>query len=91
MQVAQKENVALETSMNATAQSSLFASRAVAEAKSLLEKARSEGLKHLYSELGITTTEQKTSFDYLRTLRKQRHVQLAVDYNQLVSMGKVEL
>lgn len=85
IQVKQTENAAAEISQGARANASLVSSKADAEAKSIVETARSDGLKNLYSELGINTKEQKLAFDYLRTLRKQGKVKLAIDYDTYIS------
>ena len=50
-----------------------------------MENARSEGLKHLYSEIGVRDQKQKAAFDYLRTLRAQDNVQIAVNFQQLIA------
>ena len=84
-QVKQTENQALEISQNATAQSNLLAAKARASAKAILEKARSDGLKHLYNELNIQSNEHRASFDYLRTIRKQDQVKLAIDFQQYLA------
>ena len=56
-----------------------------ASSTATVENARSEGLDHLYSEIGIRDQKQKASFDYLRTLRAQENVQLAVNFQQLIA------
>jgi cell division septum initiation protein DivIVA len=85
LQVKQVKNEAREISQNATSQSELIRSLAKANATSLVENARSEGLKYLYSELDITDQKQKASCDYLKTLRAQENVHLAVDFQQLIA------
>lgn len=84
-EVKQIENQAREISQNATSQSDLIRSVAAANASSIVEAARSDGLKHLYAELQITDPQHKASFDYLRTLRGQPNVHMAVDFNQLIT------
>ncbi len=84
-QVKNIENEAREISQNATAQSELIRSLATANATAIVEMARSEGLRHLYSELRITDAQHKASFDYLRTLRGQSNVYMAVDFDQLIA------
>ena len=49
------------------------------------ETARSEGLTNLYEDLGISSQEHKSSFDYLRTLREMDGVRLSVDFDQLIA------
>ena len=80
-----KENEVREIAQQANAQSSLVKAQAEAEAKAIVENARSEGLQFLYEELGITTQEQKAAFDYLRTLRAHENIRLTVDYQQLIA------
>ena len=46
---------------------------------------RSSGLRHLYSEIGVTDQKEKASFDYLRTLKGQDNMQLAVNFQQLIA------
>ena len=50
--VKRVENEAAEVAQNATAQSSLILSKAQASATAIVEKARSDGLNHLYTEIG---------------------------------------
>ncbi len=83
--VKQIENEADEISQNATAQSDLIQSRAQASYKATVEGARSTGLQHLYSEIGVTDQKEKASFDYLRTLKGQSNMQLAVNFQQLIA------
>ena len=80
-------NEALEITQNATAQSNLIQSKAKAASVATVENARSEGLQHLYREIGITDQKQKAAFDYLRTIRAQDNIRLTVNYNQLVSLA----
>ncbi len=70
---------------DATAQSALIRSLAAANASSIVEMARSEGLKHLYRELGITDQQHKASFDYLRTLKGHSNIHMAVDFEHLIA------
>ena len=79
------ENEAREVANNAAVTSKLLSSKAVADATAVVEQARSTGLKHLYSELKIDSQEEKTTFDYLRTLRGKDNVHLTIDYNQLIA------
>lgn len=83
-------NTAREIEHNSTATSTVIVNQAKAQAKALLEKARTDGLKLLYNRLNITDGEQRAAFDYLRTLRNQPHVSLNVNFQQLVAMqGKL--
>lgn len=83
-QVNEKSNMASEISQNATAMSNLLQSKAQAESTATVEKARSQGLKDLYTRLGITDVDQKSSFDYLRTIKDMEHVHLTVDFEQMI-------
>lgn len=56
---------------------------AKAEALKVVEEARSEGLKNMYSVLGITSDEEKAAFNYLRSLRQNKNVKLNVGYQSL--------
>jgi len=79
------ENEAAEIGQNATAQSSLLRTKADSQSTALVEAARSEGLKNLYTKLGITDVNQKSSFDYLRTLKDMQNVHLSVDFDQMIA------
>lgn len=91
LQVKQIENEAGLISQNGTAQSDLILSIAHANARSVVESARSLGLKLLYERLGIRDSKQQTSLDYLRSLRGKDGISFAVGYNTLVAgpMGKL--
>ncbi len=86
-QVQRIHNDAQEITQNATAQSNLIQSKAKAASVATVEKARSDGLQHLYSEIGITDQKQKAAFDYLRTIRARDNIHLTVNYQQLVSFA----
>ena len=79
-QVKQIENEAAEIAEGALSESELIVSMAEANSTAIVEQSRSNGLKHMYSELGITDQQHKASFDYLRTLKGQDKVFLSVDY-----------
>ncbi|CAG2254519.1 unnamed protein product [Mytilus edulis] len=83
--VAEIENEAKEISQNATAQAALVQSIARANYTALLETARSEGLKLVFSSLNITQQDKKNSFDYLRTIRGLDKLHLTVDYQQRIA------
>ena len=60
-------NEAREIAQNASAKAVVIDAEAKAKALRVVEEARSEGLKNLYSELGITTDEEKaalTTYDH---------------------------
>ncbi|KAL4219618.1 hypothetical protein ACF0H5_022191 [Mactra antiquata] len=83
--VADIQNQAKEIRESAESESRTIAIVAQAESTSIIEKARSTGLKQLYDSLKITTQEQKNSFDYLRTLRGLDNVHLTVDFQQRIA------
>ncbi|XP_071149372.1 uncharacterized protein [Mytilus edulis] len=83
--VAEIENEAKEISQNATAQAALVQSIARANYTALLETARSEGLKLVFSSLNIIQQDKKNSFDYLRTIRGLDKLHLTVDYQQRIA------
>ena len=56
---------------------------AKAKALQVVEEARSQGLQNMYTVLGITTDEEKASFNYLRSLRQNKNVKLNVGYKSL--------
>lgn len=76
-------NEAREIAQNASAKTVVIDAKAKAKALRVVEEARSEGLKNLYSELGITTDEEKAAFNYLRSLRQNKNVKLNVGYKSL--------
>ena len=61
----------------------MISAQAKADALGIVEKARSDGLKNVYTVLGITTDEQKAAFNYLRSLRQNKTVKLNVGYKSL--------
>ena len=79
------ENRAKEINENAVSQSELIYTTSTANATAIRETARTKGLKHLYSQLGLRSNEHKASFDYLRTLTEKDDVKLAVDFQQLIA------
>lgn len=60
-------------------------SKAEAHGSSVIGRARTDGLKHLYSEIGLNTQEHQASFDYIRTLSNMNNVSMAVDFDQLIT------
>ena len=87
----QIKNDAAEIEETANSKSSLIATTAQANATAIIENARTEGLKHLYSEVGLTQSEHKNSFDYLRTIMEKKNIKLAVDFDTLVSGPQTEV
>ncbi|XP_073257144.1 uncharacterized protein [Porites lutea] len=76
-------NQAREIAQNASAKATVISAQAKADALGIVEKARSDGLKNMYTVLGITTDEQKAAFNYLRSLRQNKNVKLNVGYKSL--------
>jgi len=76
-------NEAREIAQNASATATVLDAGAKAEALKVVEQARSEGLKNMYSVLGITSDEEKAAFNYLRSLRQNKNVKLNVGYQSL--------
>ena len=81
----EKQNRAKEISQNANAQSRLIISNAEANSTATRERSRTDGLKHLYSEIGLTDQKHMSSFDYLNTIAQKQDVSLAVDFQTLVA------
>ncbi|PVD39384.1 hypothetical protein C0Q70_02014 [Pomacea canaliculata] len=78
------QNQATEILQEAQVQSELIGTISTANFTANVEKARAEGLKNLYQQLGLTTQEMKNSFDYLRTLRLLENVHFTVDFQQRI-------
>ena len=76
-------NQAREIAQNASAKATVISAQAKADALGIVETARSDGLKNMYTVLGITTDEQKAAFNYLRSLRQNKNVKLNVGYKSL--------
>lgn len=51
----------------------------------MVEKARDTGLSYIYQQLNITKEEQKSAFNYLRTLRGQKNAKFNVGYQTLMA------
>lgn len=81
------QNQAAEISGNATAAANRIGKQAAANYTAIVEKARAEGLKGLYTRLGLNTQELKNSFDYLRTLRTLDNVHFTIDFQQRIVGG----
>ncbi|KAK3750814.1 hypothetical protein RRG08_037255 [Elysia crispata] len=81
------KNQAAELREKARAESLQLETISKANYTVIVEKARSKGLKDLYTHLGITDQKTKSSFDYLRTLRGLDHVHLTVDFQQRIVGG----
>ena len=58
---------------------------AEANATTIVEQARTEGLKQLYDRLGLDQTDYKNSFDYLRTIQGMTNAHLSVDFDQIIA------
>jgi len=68
LDVLKIENEAKRTQNEATARAKEITERAKYLAKQTIETARSEGLKAMIAELGLTSDEHKASLDYITTL-----------------------
>merc|ERR1711907_27287 len=68
LDVLKIENEAKRVSNEATATAKEITERAKYLAKQKIEQARSDGLKLMLSDLGLTTDEHKASLDYITTL-----------------------
>jgi len=77
------ENEAEEIRRNATAKASFIAGKATSDAQFLVNDAHRDGLKNLYTSLGITDEKHKASFSYIRTLTENKAVRLNVGFQQL--------
>ncbi len=80
----QIKNEAEEIKQNATAHAQLLIAQAEAEAKAKVEKARIDGLGLLFNITGITDPSEKSTINYLRTLRYKKDAYLNVDFDYLV-------
>lgn len=84
-QVQVIKNAAKEISENATAQAHLITTMSRSNYTAALEGARSEGLKLIFTQLGITNQSHKNSFNYLRTIRGQENTHLTISYQQRIA------
>ncbi|XP_048777110.2 uncharacterized protein LOC125681186 [Ostrea edulis] len=78
------KNEAAEIRENGTAIANLITVTAQANYSATLESARSDGLKAVFSSLGFTQQQYKSSFDYLKTLRGFDKAHLTVDFQQRI-------
>jgi len=81
--VRQIENAAEAVRRNATSKASFINAEAQAEAAFLINSAHRDGLKSLYSTLGISDEKQKASLNYLRTLTEKEAVRISVGFQEL--------
>ena len=77
-------NKANEIKANSVAEANLIKSMAGANVTIITEQARMDGLRLLYSSLGMTDQHQKSSFDYLRSLRHHSQAHFTVDFQQII-------
>ena len=84
LQVRKIQNEAEEIKQNATATANLLRAQAEAEAKAKVEKARIEGLTLLFNATGITDPSDKSTINYLRTLRYKKDAYLSIDFDYLI-------
>jgi len=83
MRVRNIQNEASEIRKNATAEAQLIAARADADAKFKIESAHREGLKKMYSDLGVTDDKDKSSITFLRSLSGNDDVHISVGFTDL--------
>lgn len=84
LQVQQIRNIAEEIRNNGTIEANLLTAVAQANYSTVLEIARSEGLKQIFRDLGFTQQEYKNSFNYLRTLRGMPSAHFTIDFQQRI-------
>lgn len=84
LQVQQIRNTAEEIRNNGTIEANLLTAVAQANYSTVLEIARSEGLKQIFHDLGFTQQEYKNSFNYLRTLRGMPSAHFTIDFQQRI-------
>lgn len=82
--VQQIRNTAEEIRNNGTIEASLLTAVAQANYSSVIDIARSEGLKQVFHDLGLTQQEYKNSFNYLRTLRGMPTAHFTIDFQQRI-------
>jgi len=83
MRVRNIQNEALEIRRNATAESQFIADRTEADAKYHIESAHREGLKKMFSDLGVTDDKDKSSITYLRSLSQNPDIHITVGFEGL--------
>ena len=79
------ENKIQEVNEHAAANVTIINAQADALSLQLVEDARNQGLEDLYSALNFKEEQHKASFNYLRTLRKQKNIRLHVNFGNLIS------
>lgn len=77
------ENEAEEVRRNASAKASFITATAETDAKFLVNSAHRDGLRDLYTSLGITDEKHKASISYIRTLTESKAVRMNVGFDQL--------
>lgn len=75
----------MEIQQKGTADASYISAVSEANYTATIETARSDGLKAVFTRLGISQQMYKSSFDYLRTLRGLPGVHFTVDFQQLIA------
>lgn len=78
------KNEAAEIRENGTAYANLITVTSQANYTATLETARADGLKGVFTSLGFTQQQYKSSFDYLKTLRGMDKAHLTVDFQQRI-------
>ena len=79
------ENEAFELAENGEARAALVKEKAKAEAKAIVEDARTSGLSSLYETLNISREEDKKTIDYMRTLRGKKSANLYIGFSYVVA------
>jgi len=77
------ENEAREVRRNATAKASFVSGKAETDAQFLVNAAHRDGLKSMYTSLGISDEKQKASINYIRSLTENEAVRLTVGFQEL--------
>jgi len=86
--VAQIQNNAKEVLANATAQSGYLLTEADINYSRTIENTHNEGLKNMFSGLGLDSNKLKSSLNYMRALKDHEKVKYSIDFNTLVATTK---
>jgi len=77
------QNEASEIRKNATAEAELIQAKAEADAKFKIESSHREGLKKMYSDLGVTDDKDKSSITFLRSISQNDDIHISVGFTDL--------
>lgn len=83
-QAREKENDAFEIEQTAIAQAELVKQKALNEAKRLKEASRSDGLKLITDNIGVTSTKHVVSLDYMISLMNAAPTETYVNFDSIV-------